>query len=371
MINETSTLLNNYLPLLPKTSEIKILLNQLIIHKDDNDQIIEILRQISSILQYNREEIVNIVEQLINFIEANFHHLTIKIIIKMFTSLSKFLSHNTSLQIILCRHFYKELFLIITQKDNTQEENNHIIKNIGNIIKMCGSHLSNDIKKNIDEICNKCLDDDIPITKKVILLKILIEFIKCSPMVSYNKMMKTEGFLIKLILIYYKDADIDMRTIISDLTYSFFNLIENRDNDTKENYFQTIYGIIINNFENNNIQNNQTDNDTFLLHGSILLIKSIIVMKEYFNEKSNKIMEILFKYKNNEYLPIKNKIIEYIPDLTDYLIKNKALYENFCDFLIDEYISNKDQNTNTLILSSLEKLSTKIPKELFEYRAEK
>ena len=371
MINETSTLLNNYFPLLPKTSEIKILLNQLIIHKDDNDQIIEILRQISSILQYNREEIVNIVEQITNFIEINFHHLTIKIIIKMFTSLSKFLSHNTSLQIILCRHFYKELFLIITQKDNTQEENNHIIKNIGNIIKMCGSHLSNDIKKNIDEICNKCLDNDIPITKKVILLKILIEFIKCSPMVSYNKMMKTEGFLIKLILIYYKDADIDMRTIISDLTYSFFNLIENRDNDTKENYFQTIYGIIINNFENDNIQNNQTENDTFLLHGSILLIKSIIVMKEYFNEKSNKIMEILYKYKNNEYLPIKNKIIEYIPDLTDYLIKNKALYENFCDFLIDEYISNKDKNTNTLILSSLEKLSTKIPKELFEYRAEK
>ena len=371
MINEGSTLLNNYFTFLPKISEIKILLNQLIIYRNDSDQIVEILRQLSSILQYNHEESANIIEQLTKFIEKNFDFFTIKIILKIFTSLSKFLSQNSSLQIILCRYFYKVLFLIITQINNTDEENNHIIKNIGNIIKMCGSHLSNDIKSNIDEIGNNCLKEEIPIKKKVILLKILIEFIKSSPMVSFNKMMKTEGFLIKLILIYYKDPYIEMREIISDLTYSFFNLIENRDIDSKENFFQIIYDIIINNFKNENIQNNQNNLDIFLIHGSILLIKSIIIMKEYFNEKSNEILEILFRFKNSEYLPIKHRIIEYIPDLTDYLIKNKKLFENFCDFLIDEYISNKHKETNTLILSSLEKLSTKIPKELFEYRAEK
>jgi hypothetical protein len=70
-------------------------------------------------------------------------------------------------------------------------------------------------------------------------------------------------------------------------------------------------------------------------------------------------------------LPVKNRIIEYIPDLTDYLISNKILFEKFCDFLIDEYISNKDECTNNLILSSLEKLSLKIPRDFFEYRAEK
>ena len=369
MINETSTILNKYIPILPKSSEIKILFNQLITYKNNNDQILEILKQINSIIQYNREESDSNIEQLTKFIENNFELLTVKIILKIFTFLSKLLSHNSSLQIILSRHFYKTLFFILIEKNNSDEENNYILKNIGNIIKMCGSHLSNNIKTNIDEIGNNCLNNDIPITKKVIYLQILIEFIHSSPTVSFNKMMKTESFLMKIILIYYKDAYLEMRKIISDLTYSFFSLIENRENNTKENYFKIIYELITNNFKK--IRNIKSDDDTYIIHGSILLIKSIILMKEYFKGKSNEILEILFLFKDSKYLPIKNNIIEYIPDLTDYLINNIKLLEKFCDFLIDEYISNKDNLTNSLILTSLEKLSTKIPKEFFEYRAEK
>ena len=371
MINETSTILNKYIPVLHKTSEISILLDQLIICKNNNDQVLEILRQINSIFQYNREESDNNIEQLTKFIENKFEHLTVKIILKIFTFLSKLLSHNSSLQIILSRHFYKTLFFILAEKNNTDEENYYIIKNIGNIIKTCGSHLSNNIKTNIDEIGNNCLNNNIPIKKKVIYLELLIEFINSSPTVSFNKMMKTDSFLMKLILIYYKDSYIEMRKIISDLTFSFFSLIGNRENNIKENYFKIIYDLIIKNFQNQNIKNKKDDDETFILHGSILLIKSIIIIKEYFNGKSNEILEILFRFKDSKYLPIKNKIIEYIPDLTDYLINNIKLLEKFCDFLIDEYISNKAQLTNNLILSSLEKLSTKIPKEFFEYRAEK
>jgi hypothetical protein len=250
MINETSSILNKYFPVLPKTYEIKILFNQLIAFKNDNEQLIEIIKQINSILQYNREESVNNIEQLTKFIEKNFDNLKGKTIIKIFTTLSKFLSHNNSLQIILSRHFYKTLFFIITKKDNSEEENNYLLKNIENTIKMCGSHISNDIKTNIDEIGNNCLNNEIKIEKKVILLQILIAFINSAPMVSFNKMMKTESFLMKLILIYYKDDYIIMRKIISDLTYSFFSLIKNRDNNIKKNYFKIIYDLIINNFNN-------------------------------------------------------------------------------------------------------------------------
>ena len=110
MINEASSLLNKYIPILPKTSEIKILLSQLINYKDNNDQMLEILKQINSILQYNREESDNNIEQLTKFIENNYENFTIKIILKIFTFLSKLLSHNTLLQIILSHHFFKTLF---------------------------------------------------------------------------------------------------------------------------------------------------------------------------------------------------------------------------------------------------------------------
>ena len=86
MINETSTILNNnYFALLPKSPEIKILLNQIITYKNDNDKMLEVLKQINTILQYNREESVKNIEQLTKFLEHNFNLLSVKIIIKIFT----------------------------------------------------------------------------------------------------------------------------------------------------------------------------------------------------------------------------------------------------------------------------------------------
>ena len=367
MINETSTILNNnFFALLPKSPEIKILLNQIITYKNDNDKMLEVLRQINTILQYNREESVKNIEQLTKFIERNFNLLSVKIIIKIFTYLSKLLFHNLSLQLILCNHFFKTFLNIVKEKDNTEEENKYLIKAIGNIIKISGSHLSNDIKDNIDIIGDKCSKEETPTKNKIILLQILIEFINSSPIVSFNKMMKIDDFLIRIILINFKDEDINMRLIISELTYAFFSLIKNRDINIKKNYFQILYDLIFKHFKNIN-----EESDLFALHGCILLIKPIILIKELFYDKSKEILEILFKYKNSTYLPIKNAIIEYIPDLTDYLENNEKLFEKFCDFLIDEYILNNNDSYNSLILLSLKKLSTQIDKSIFEIRAEK
>ena len=89
MINETSTILNNnYFSPLQKTPEIKILLTQIITYKNDNDKMLEILIQINTILQYNREESVKNIEQLTKFLEHNFNLLSVKII--NFLSLIKF-----------------------------------------------------------------------------------------------------------------------------------------------------------------------------------------------------------------------------------------------------------------------------------------
>ena len=367
MINETSTILNNnYFSPLQKTPEIKILLTQIITYKNDNDKMLEILIQINTILQYNREESVKNIEQLTKFLEHNFNLLSVKIIIKIFINLSKLLFHNSSLQIILCNNFFKTFLNLIKEKDNPEDENKYLIQTVGNIIKISGSHLSNDIKENIDDIGDKCLKKDIPTKKKIILLQILIEFIRSSPIVSFNRMMKNDDFLIRIILINFKSEDIDMRLIISELAYAFFNLIKNRDINIKKNYFQIIYDLIINHFKDT-----KDDSDLYILHGCILLIKPLILIKELFQDKSKEILEILFLYKNISYLPIKNSIIEFIPDLTDYLEDNEKLFEKFCDFLIDEYILNNNESNNSLILLSLKKLSTKIDKNIFEIRAEK
>ena len=332
-----------------KTNEIKIPLNKIIESKNDNDKILENIRQINTILQYNREDSINNIRELKNFLEKNFDLLSVKIIIKIFTNLSKLLCFNFSLQLILCSNFYKLLRNILKEKEITEDDNEKLIKCMGNLIEISGNHLSNEIKNDIEDIETKCFKEEIPKNKKIILLKILIEFIKNSPMVFFNQITKENDCLINIILINFKNEDIDIRLTISDLTYYFFCWLKNRDINTKNNYY-------INS-----------------LHGSILLIKSIILIKELFKSKSKEIFKILFKYKKSTFLPIKNKIIEYIPDLYDYLEDNEKLLEKFCNFLIDDYmLSNKGSNeSNNSILLSLKKLCTKIDKNIFEITADK
>ena len=366
MINETSSLRKDLLINTHKTVEINTLLNQIITYKNDNDKMLENLRQINTILQNNRENSVKNIDVLKKFVENNFNLLSVKIIIKIFNNLSKFLYHNSSLQILLCSNFYQILLKLLKEKENTEEDNKYLLKNIGNLIKSSGSHLSNDIKKEIDEIGQNCLENKIPIKKKIILLQILIEFIKNSPIVTFNRILKTDNILASIILFYFKNEDINMRLVISELTYNFFILLKNRDNNIKKNYFKIIYDLIVKHFKNTYLTP-----DIFRIHGSILLIKPIIIIKELFKDKSREILEILFKFKDSTYLPIKNAIIEYIPDLTDYLEGNEKLFERFCDFLIDQYILNNNESNNSLILLSLKKLSTKIDKSIFEIRAEK
>lgn len=58
MNNETSTILNKYIPIWPKTLEIKILSNQLIKSNNNFDQMVEYLRQINSILQLIEKKVI-------------------------------------------------------------------------------------------------------------------------------------------------------------------------------------------------------------------------------------------------------------------------------------------------------------------------
>ena len=351
----------NYNQDIPKTNEIKIYLNKIIEHKNDNDKILENIRQINTILQYNREGSINNIREIKIFLEKNLDLLSVKIIIKIFKNLSKLLSFNFSLQLILCSNFYKLLINILKNKINSEDDNKNLIKCIGNLLEISGNHLSKEIKNDIDDIETNCLKEDIPKEKKIILFKILIEFIKNSPIVFFNQLSKDNDFLISIISINYKNEDIVIRQTISELTYYFFRWIKNRDFNTKKNYFQIIYDLIVNNFKSG--INEETDINS--LHGSILLIKSIILIKELFRYKSKEIFEILFKYRKSRFLPIKNTIVEYIPNLYNYLEDNEKLLEQFCNFLIDDYILNNNESINSILLS-LKKLSNKIDKNIFE-----
>ena len=321
-MNETSSILNNFFPEFEKTSEIKKLLDKIIEFKNDKDKMFQILNQINLIIFSQREECSKNIEQLTKFIEHNFKILTVKLAVKIFTHLSKLLLHNSSIHLILGYHFYKIFFSILLESDNKEEDNKYLIKNIGEIIKINGSHLSKDIKSSIDDIVKRFLYGRISTRKKITLIQILIEFINSAPIISFNKMTKTKSIQ-KLIAENFKHSDIEIRNIISELAFAFFCLLKNRDNDIRKNYFQIIYDLII------GILGHITkDTDIFAIHGSILLIKSISLIKDLFHAQSKHILLIVFKFKDCSYLPIKNSIIEFIPDLTDYIRDNENIFFN-------------------------------------------
>ena len=362
MINGTRNIPQINTNLIEKT-EINCLIDKLVEYKNNlSDELRMTVKDICSILQEEREESGKYISEIIKKIAEKDQNLPLKVLMSIFDLFLKFLQNNNLLLIKILNKFYPIFISKIMKNENTVEENENIISRIGKILKKCGHLSSYDVETEIDNsIYANCEREKIPITKKIVLIRLLIGFFESTPTVTYNKIIETEDKFFALIGIYYKDSVYDMRIAIADLTRSFFRLLENRDNAKKDFYFQKIYGLI-----KENVIENYKNCNSFKLHGSILLIKAILPFSDKIVNNSQKILDKLFLLKNKDFLPVKNSIIEIIFDFhtNNEFIDNYL--DKFCQFYIEEYRLDKEESTKNLIMNTLGKLSIYIPEEKFE-----
>ena len=340
---------------------LKILFNQLTV--SNNPSIVsETSKQIAIFLTKNREEAEVNILKLAHFIDSNLSTISIKVIVKVINSILKTLNENTNLLTNLMKNFFPLLTSIISNSELFPEEYNLLTLTIGKIVNRCGSHAAQLIEFQIESIFKN--DDHLnKEQKKCAWINLLSEFIKNSPVITYNKLIETFHEFFRLIKHNYKHKDESIRNSISFLVNQFLLLLNNRDYSIKENYTKRIYSII-----EENIQTKEYEYlDSNILHGTILLIRAITVRREFFNEKYKSVMEFFFNLRNIKNILIQKTIIELIPFFGEYLneVFAKLFFNEFSIFFIQLYLSRPNQIIRNSVLKSIGKLSIVMTKDIY------
>ena len=340
---------------------LKILFIQLT-NSNDPSIVSETSKQIPIFITKNREEAEGIILKLAQFIDSNLSTISVKVIVKVINSILKTLNENVNLLTNLMKSFFPLLTSIISNSELFPEEYNLLTLTIGKIVNRCGSNAAQLIEFQIESIFK---NDDrlVKEQKKCAWINLLSEFIKNSPVITYNKLIETFHEFFKLIKHNYKHKDENIRNSISFLVNQFLHLLNNRDYSIKETYTKNIYSIIEENIQNKDIEYM----DVNVIHGIILLIRAITVRREFFNEKYKTVMEFFFNLRNSKNILIQKTIIELIPYFGDYLneVFSKYFFNEFSVFFIQLYLSKPNPIIRNAILKSLGKLSTVMTKDIF------
>lgn len=134
----------------------------------------------------------------------------------------------------------------------------------------------------------------------------------------------------------------------------FFNLLDK----IREEYTRKIF---------NKLERNLDSSDPNVIHGIILLFKSCMVRREFFNEKYTDVIKYLNKHKDNKSNQIKIFIIDNIVYFADYLIHvfETEFCETFLNFYVQLLNSKPTVQIKSQIMIMLGKLSLIISREKF------
>lgn len=107
--------------------------------------------------------------------------------------------------------------------------------------------------------------------------------------------------------------------------------------------------------------------DTNVIHGIILLFKSCMVRREFFNEKYTDVIKFLNKHKDNKSNTIKLLIIENIVYFAEYLIHvfESEFCESFLNFYVQLLNSKPSAQIKSQIMIMLGKLSIIVSRDKF------
>ena len=345
------------------TQDITAILNQL---KSKNEIYKDIsLKQLTTYLNSNKEYADEIIEEMSKFfdnekesIEETFFYKIIK------TFCSKLEESNLPTTKYINKIFPFLMDKIYYYKQKNRKNDFLLFSIISDFTKKCENN-AGQIEFNLNTVFAKLKDDKNPpddLTKYA-LITVLEKFLHNAPLVSFSKIMKsTNGF--KKIISDFKHKDENIRKAVQKLIEEFLLILLNKDaNVRKEQSENIIYDTCIKEYIN------RKNNNEFINHGMILIMKTFTVKKkdkinEFFKEKYKKFLDFLYNNLFIEKSFIKISIIESLPYFCEYLPifleENEYLeyFKKIMKNLINIYSEKKtEERIKSEILKSFGKLS--------------
>ena len=223
-------------------------------------------------------------------------NLSVLTIIKIINSILTILTENN--HIITFLKLMLPILIHLTNYENKELTLiDKILEVIGNLIKLAEIYTRQIIENLIDGIFEKLSTNLNDYKIKYSYIHLLIEIIKNSPTVSYNKIIeKNNSDIILKILNYYQDSELKIRESIGKLIESFSIMFNNRGEFTKNNFYDLIYKNLFNSYKKYLEKNNNIPHNTNYSTGFILIIISSFQNSYFKNEiKYRELCEILMK----------------------------------------------------------------------------
>ena len=289
-------------------------------------------KQVGSFLNKNREYADDIISKIAEFFDKNINDISETLLIKVITNILNVLQENNISMTNFMSKIFPILMHIIYYCNRTIEQYDIVTKVIGNLINKCGIYTSQIIESHVNSIFDKFKKEQsfkYEYTKYA-MISVLKEFLKNSPVISYNKIIEAyESF--NDIILNYKDTKEYIRYATQSLIREFLLLLSNRDLEIREDFTKRIYKTCIYNVVKNNIS------DPNVTHGVILVLQACTVRREFFNEKYKITMDFLNRNKTHKSQNVRIAIIDVIPYFAEYL--KDVFEENYLNMFMEHFIS--------------------------------
>ena len=300
------------------TQELSVILNQLKSKNEISKQLS--LKQLITYLNNNREYTDEIIDEMSKFLDNEKQSIEDFYFYKIITNFCSKLEENN----LSTNKFINKILPILMDKiyyyQQYKSKNDNLLFNIiADFTKKCQNN-TGQIEFNLNTVFEKLKDEKNPPddSTKFALITVLSIFVHNAPLLSFSKIMKsTNGF--RKIISDFKNKDENIRKAVQKLIEEFLLILLDKDSFVRIKQSKNIiYDVCIKDYLDKKNNNNE-----YIIHGLILVMKSFTIKKngrinELFKEK----FKIFLEFLNSNVLInnnlIKLSIIECLPSFCEY-----------------------------------------------------
>ena len=244
---------------------------------------------------------------------------------------------------------------IYNYKQKKQKDDNILFNTISNCIQKCENNVGQ-IELCLNTIFEKLIDEknQLDDNAKIALIKVLSDFLHNAPNTSFYKIIKFSNDF-KKIISDFKHKNKNIRKSVEILIEEFILILLNRDVLARKTQSETIiYNTCIKDYIE------KENNDEFVLHGLILVLKAFTIknpknekqMNEFFVEKYKIFLDFLYSNLSSQNPLIKISVIETITKYCEFLpniLEEKDSFQYFEKILKDLISSYSDKDNDDKI----------------------
>ena len=316
-------------------------------------------------LNKNRNNSDEIIKKISLFLDDN-QNLSDSIILNTINSIQNILTENS--QVIT---FLNMMLPILIHSLNFGNRDlkliDNILETIGNLIKIGEIYTRQIVENIIDSLYDKFSNNSKNLKDnkvKYANLNLFSVIVKNAPLIAYNKIIDKNiiEIVLKIIIDYYKDKQLEIRLSIGKLIKSFSLMFNNRGESAKKNFNELIYERVFNSYKTHLEENNDIPYNANIVSGFLIIITSFQISFYKNEEKYKKLCDIIMKITSSKTTNIKIsffKSLSFLAEINpDFFSREYS--QNIFNY-IKSHLNPKDYTLRNTLLECIGKLVYILP----------